>query len=93
MGYVRARRSIKVGSGVKVNLNKRSLGVTVGGRGAHYTVNTRGQRTTSVGIPGTGLSYVDRVRRRSRPQRGNACGGTANAGAGSSEAGPVRRPR
>lgn len=57
---MRARRSIKLGPGVKLNLNKRSMGVTVGGRGAHYTVNTRGQRTTTVGIPGTGVSYSSR---------------------------------
>lgn len=61
MGYLRARRSIKLGPGVKLNLNKRSMGVTVGGRGAHYTVNTRGQRTTTVGIPGTGVSYSSRA--------------------------------
>lgn len=60
MGYLRARRSIKLGPGVKLNLNKRSMGVTVGGRGAHYTVNTRGQRTTTVGVPGTGISYSSR---------------------------------
>lgn len=60
MGYLRARRSVRLGPGVKLNLNKRSVGVTVGGRGAHYSANTRGQRTKTVGIPGTGLSYVDR---------------------------------
>ncbi len=59
MAYLRARRSIKVAPGFKVNLNKRSVGVTVGTRGAHYTVNSSGRRTKSVGIPGTGLSVVD----------------------------------
>lgn len=59
MAYLRARRSIKVAPGVKLNLNKRSFGVTVGSRGAHYSVNSRGRRTTTVGIPGTGLSWVD----------------------------------
>jgi tetratricopeptide (TPR) repeat protein len=53
---------------VKLNLNKRSMGVTVGGRGAHYTVNTRGQRTTTVGIPGTGVSYSSRSSAR-RPAK------------------------
>jgi tetratricopeptide (TPR) repeat protein len=60
VGYLRVRRSIKLGPGVKLNLNKRSMGLTVGGRGAHYSVNTRGQRTTTVGLPGTGVSYIDR---------------------------------
>jgi hypothetical protein len=64
---MRARRSIKLGSGVKLNLNKRSVGLTVGGRGAHYTVNSRGQRTTTVGIPGSGVSYTSRSSARNGP--------------------------
>lgn len=56
MGH-RFRKSIKVAPGVKVNLNKKSASVTLGGKGAHYTVNSKGKRTASVGIPGTGLSY------------------------------------
>jgi tetratricopeptide (TPR) repeat protein len=72
MGYLRIRRSVRIGPGVKLNLNKRSVGLTVGGRGGHYSVNTRGQRTTTVGLPGTGISYIDRStsRRRSRPAGG-----------------------
>ena len=54
---LRFRKSISVAKGVKVNVNKKSAGVTVGKRGAHYTVNTTGKHTASVGIPGTGLSY------------------------------------
>jgi hypothetical protein len=33
MAYLRARRSVKLGPGVKLNLNKRSVGLTVGTRG------------------------------------------------------------
>jgi Protein of unknown function (DUF4236) len=69
MGYLRARRSIKLGPGVKLNLNKRSMGLTVGGRGAHYSVNTRGTRTKTVGIPGSGLSYIDRKGGRSTTRK------------------------
>lgn len=54
---LRFRKSFKVAPGVKVNLNKKSAGVTIGTKGAHYTVNTSGKRTASVGLPGTGLSY------------------------------------
>lgn len=69
MAYLRARRSIKVAPGFKVNLNKRSVGVTVGTRGAHYSVNTSGRRTSTVGLPGTGLSIVNYQggRRTNRP--------------------------
>lgn len=55
---LRFRKSIKIAPGVKVNLNKKSVGLTVGKRGAHYTVNSKGKKTASVGIPGTGLSYT-----------------------------------
>ena len=55
---LRFRKSIKVAHGIKVNLNKKSLGLTLGGKGIHHTVNSSGRRTSSVGIPGTGLSYV-----------------------------------
>lgn len=54
---LRFRKSFKIAPGVKVNLNKNSSSVTFGKRGAHYTINSKGKKTTSVGIPGTGLSY------------------------------------
>lgn len=54
---MRFKKSIKIAPGVKLNLNKKSVGMTVGGKGLHYTVNSKGRKTTTVGIPGTGLSY------------------------------------
>lgn len=54
---LRFRKSVKIAPGVKLNFNKKSVGVTVGRKGAHYTVNSSGKKTASVGIPGTGLSY------------------------------------
>ena len=59
MGHTRFRRSIKIMPGVKVNFNKNSVGVTFGGKGAHYTINSSGRKTASVGIPGTGLYYTE----------------------------------
>lgn len=59
MGSFRFRRSVKITPGLKINLNKKSTSVTVGGKGFHHTVSSNGKKTTSVGIPGTGLSYVD----------------------------------
>jgi hypothetical protein len=57
MGSLRFRRSIRIAPGIKLNLNKRSVGISAGVRGARYSVNSSGRRTRSVGIPGTGLSY------------------------------------
>lgn len=57
---LRYRKSIKIAPGVKVNLNKKSASVTLGGKGFHKTYNTNGQTTTSVNLPVNGLSYTDR---------------------------------
>lgn len=58
MGYLRVRRSVKVGSGVRLNMSKRSVGLSAGPRGARYSVNSSGRRTASVSAPGTGVGYV-----------------------------------
>ncbi|EME8890520.1 DUF4236 domain-containing protein [Acinetobacter baumannii] len=52
------RKSIKIAPGIRVNVSKKGLSsVSVGGGGgARVNVSKKGTRTT-VGIPGTGLSY------------------------------------
>ena len=54
---LRFHKSFKILPGVKLNINKKSVGVTLGTKGAHYTINSSGKRTASVSLPGTGLSY------------------------------------
>lgn len=54
---LRFRKSFKILPGVKLNLGKKSAGVSAGTTGAHYSVNSSGRKTSTVGIPGTGLSY------------------------------------
>ena len=56
MGF-RFRKSIKICKGVRLNFNKNSVGLSIGGKGYCYTINSKGRRTAHVGIPGTGLSY------------------------------------
>jgi hypothetical protein len=58
MGFFRFRRSIKLFPGVRWNIGKKSTSLSVGPRGAHVTMGTAGSRT-AVGIPGTGLSYIN----------------------------------
>ena len=57
MGYFRFRRSIRIFPGVRWNIGKKSTSVSFGPRGLKYTIGTQGSRTT-VGIPGTGMSYT-----------------------------------
>lgn len=59
MGSLRFRKQLRLAPGLKLTLNKQSVSMTMGIRGAHLTYNTKGQRTVSVGLPGTGLSYRD----------------------------------
>ena len=44
--------------GVKVNLSKRGISTSFGTRGVHCTIGSNGRRTSSIGIPGTGISSV-----------------------------------
>lgn len=56
MGF-KFRKSIKIAPGVKLNINKNSVGISAGTRGARFSVNSKGRATTTVGIPGSGISY------------------------------------
>ena len=57
----RFRRTLKIAPGLRLNFNKNSVGLSIGPRGAKYTINSSGRRTASVGLPGTGLSYSESV--------------------------------
>ena len=56
MGF-RFRKSFKIAPGVRLNIGKKSVGISAGVKGARVSVNSSGRKTTTVGIPGTGLSY------------------------------------
>lgn len=55
---MRYRKSIGLGKGVRLNVGKGSLGISAGVKGAHVSVNSKRGVTTSVGAPGTGVSYA-----------------------------------
>jgi hypothetical protein len=60
MGF-RFRRSFRVFPGLKVNVSKSGVSESLGTRGAWFTVGPRGRRST-VGLPGTGMSYTEQHR-------------------------------
>ena len=60
----RFRRSVKLFPGVRMNLGLRGASLSVGGRGHSMNFSGRGIRST-VGIPGTGLSYTSSMSARS----------------------------
>jgi hypothetical protein len=54
---LRFQRRIKVFPSLRLNLSKSGVGLSVGARGAHIGITARGQRYTSIGLPGSGLSW------------------------------------
>ncbi len=68
---LRFRKSISIIPGVKLNFGKTGMSVSTGVPGFRKTFHTSGRVTTSVGIPGTGLYYVDTKNAKSQNNRRN----------------------
>ncbi len=66
---LRFRKSISIIPGVKLNFGKTGMSVSTGVPGFRKTFHTSGRVTTSVGIPGTGLYYVDTKNTRTQNNR------------------------
>ena len=60
MGF-RMRKSIKIMPGVRVTLSPRGVSTSVGVRGARMTLGSTGRVTSTLGIPGSGMSYTKTV--------------------------------
>lgn len=60
MGF-RFRKSVKIGKGVRLNVGKRSAGVSFGGRRGGVSINSRSGARARVSIPGTGISYSTKL--------------------------------
>lgn len=58
---LRFRRSIKIAPGVRLNVGSKSWGISTGSRGARISTNSKSGTHVSVGIPGTGLSYRQKI--------------------------------
>ena len=68
---VKFRKSKKIAPGVRLNLSAKSASISVGPKGFKKTFSTSGRTTTTVGIPGTGLSYST-TKRTGAPAAGSA---------------------
>jgi hypothetical protein len=56
---LRFRRSVRVLPGIRLNIGKRGVSTTIGGRGAHITLRPGHSPRATVGVPGTGVSYTE----------------------------------
>ena len=54
---LRFRKSVKIAPGVKLNIGKKSVGVSVGGKHGGGSFNSKSGARARISAPGTGLSY------------------------------------
>ena len=69
---LRFRKSMKLLPGVRLNFSKETVGLSFGVPGARYTMNSKGRRTVSAGIPGTGLYNVETLSSGTRSSRSSS---------------------
>lgn len=67
----RLNRPFSLGKYAKIRLNKKSIGLQVGGKYLKGTINTKGQATGSVGGAGTGM-YIQKTTNLSKARKCNA---------------------
>lgn len=67
---LRVRKSIKIAPGVKLNIGKKSVGVSVGGKHGGVSINSNSGINTRVSVPGTGVSYTQHVSKKSHISSG-----------------------
>lgn len=58
------RKRIRIGKFLSLNVGKSGVSLSAGRKGFRQSINTKGQARTTIGIPGTGLSYSKTVNAR-----------------------------
>lgn len=66
---LRFRKSVKIAPGIKLNIGKKSVGVSVGNKYGGVSINSRSGVTTRASIPGTGISYTKKVKATTQNQK------------------------
>lgn len=60
MGF-RFRKSVKIAPGVKLNLGKKSAGISIGNKNGGVSVNSKTGVSSRISAPGTGMSYTSKL--------------------------------
>lgn len=71
---LRFRKSVTICKGVRLNFGKTGVSISAGVPGFRKTIHSSGKVTTSIGIPGTGIYYVDTKnvsKKKDTPRGGN----------------------
>lgn len=78
---LRFRKSVKIAPGVRLNIGKKSVGVSAGVKGYRKSINSSGRVTTSIGTPVSGVSYVktENLKSKSKKPASSRVSSTATA--------------
>lgn len=78
---LRFRKSVKIAPGVRLNIGKKSVGVSAGVKGYRKSINSSGRVTTSIGTPVAGVSYVktENLKSKKKKTASNRASSTAAA--------------
>lgn len=83
---LRFRKSVKIAPGVRLNISKKSVGISAGVKGYRKSINSSGRVTTSIGVPGTGVSCVKTENLKSKKKKTVSSRVSSTAAAASSPA-------
>lgn len=83
---LRFRKSVKIAPGVRLNISKKSVGVSAGVKGYRKSINSSGRVTTSIGTPVAGVSYVKTENLKSKKNKATSNRASSTAAAASSSA-------
>lgn len=91
---MRFRKRIKLAKGVHINLGKKSMGVSIGGRRGGININSRAGVSARVSAPGTGISYTTKLSSGKKASSGTAVRSRNSSlpAAPSASSAPVKRP-
>lgn len=81
-----SEKSVKIAPGVRLNISKKSVGISAGVNGYRKSINSSGRVTTSIGVPGTGVSYVKTENLKSKKKKTVSSRVSSTAAAASSSA-------
>lgn len=81
---LRFRKSVKIAPGVRLNIGKKSVGVSAGVKGYRKSINSSGRVTTSIGTPVAGVSYVKTENLKSKKNKAASNRASSTAAAASS---------
>lgn len=66
---LRFRKSVKIAPGVRLNIGKKSVGISAGVKGYRKSINSSGRVTTSIGTPVAGVSYIKTENLKSKKKK------------------------